>query len=409
MKAILIVGDGMSDRPLKELDGKTPLEAANTPNLDKVARLGVCGIMDIISPGIPPGSDVANLALIGYDPVRSYRGRGALEAFGVGITVSEGDVAFRGNFAYIEDGRVIDRRAGRIDGSIFKDYLSKIQVPSHPEVSVTVMPTLEHRLVVVLRGKGLSWRISDTDPHKDKVSVLKSMPLDSSKEAERTASIINELSEELMDLMRRHPINRERAKESLPQANGILLRGAGEPPAITPIRELFNIKGGCVSATPTVRGVCRYAGFDVYDAPGATGGIDTDTISKAKTAERILSDYDLVYIHVKGTDNASHDGNPRLKIRVIENIDKMMGHLLDHVDLEETYIAVTADHTTSCVAKDHRGDPVPVAVYGPEVRPDAVTSFSERSCATGGISRIRGMDLMPMLLDFLGKTKLIGS
>ena len=409
MKAILVVGDGMSDRPLKELDGKTPLEVAETPNLDTIARVGVCGIMDIISPGIPPGSDIANLALLGYDPIKSYRGRGALEAFGANIIVNEGDVAFRGNFAYIEDGMVIDRRAGRIDGTIFKDYLSEVQLPSHPEISVTVMPTLEHRLVVVLHGRGLSWKVSDTDPHKDRVKVLKSIPLDPSKEAERTALIVNKLSEELADMMEKHPVNIERARRGLPRANGILLRGAGEPPAIKSMRELFSIKGGCVSATPTVRGICRYAGFDIYDAPGGTGSINTDTISKAKTVEQILSNYDLIYLHVKGTDNASHDGNPRLKIKVIENIDKMIGHLLDHIDLDETYLAVTADHTTSCTAKDHRGDPVPVAICGPEVRSDSVASFSERSCAAGGLGRIKGMDLMPTLLDLLNKTKLTGS
>ena len=410
MKVILVVGDGMADRPLKELDGKTPLEAAETPNLDALAEAGVCGLMDIISPGRPPGSDVANLALLGYDPLKSYRGRGALEALGAGIDVKIGDVAFRGNFSHVEGDKVVDRRAGRINGLIFKDYLSNVSLPSHPEVDVTVLPTLDHRLTVVLRGRDLSWKVSDTDPHKDGVRVARSKPLDDSKEAKYTANIVNELQSVLRDLMRRSPLNSQRLKEGLPPANAVLLRGAGEPPAIAaPLTEMYGVKGACVAMTPTVRGACRSAGFDLYDAPGATGGADTDAISKAKKVLEILPKYEVIYLHVKGTDNASHDGNPSLKMSVIEKIDGMVGHLMENTNIGETYIAVTADHTTSCSARDHRGDPVPVAIYGPEIRSDAVASFSERSCAYGGLGRIRGKELMPILLDLLGKAKLFGS
>jgi 2,3-bisphosphoglycerate-independent phosphoglycerate mutase len=164
-----------------------------------------------------------------------------------------------------------------------------------------------------------------------------------------------------------------------------------------------------VAVTPTVRGACRAAGFDLYTAPGATGGVDTDAVSKARVAERILPEYDLVYLHVKGADNASHDGDPELKIRVIEKIDAMVGYLLERIDWDETYMAITADHTTSTRAKEHVGDPVPIALKGPEVRVDEVDSFSERSCARGGLGRIRGKELMPIILDLLGKVEIFGS
>lgn len=410
MKTILVVGDGMADRPLRELDGRTPLEAAQTPNLDTVAQGGVCGIMDIISPGRPPGSDVANLALLGYDPIECYRGRGALEAIGAGLEVEPGDVAFRGNFAHVDDDDVvIDRRAGRVDGSVFREYLSDVHLDEYPDVEVVVRPTLSHRLVAILRGENLSWRVSDIDPHETGVRVLKAASLDETVGARRTATIANELYIVLRDMMSRHPMNKEKIEAGLPPSNAVILRGAGEAPEITPLTELYAVKGACVSVVPTVRGACLSAGFNLYDAPGGTGGVDTDTISKAETAERVLRSYDFVYVHVKGTDVASHDANPDLKVAVIEKIDAMVGHLMDKVDASETYIAVTADHTTSIRKQDHTGDPVPVAIHGPQIRSDTVTKYSERTCAEGGLSRIRGKDLMPILLNFQGKVRLYGS
>ncbi|KYH38877.1 MAG: phosphoglycerate mutase [Candidatus Bathyarchaeota archaeon B23] len=409
MKAVIVVGDGMADRPLRELGGKTPLEAVETPNLDEVARGGVCGIMDILSPGRPPGSDAANLALLGYDPYECYRGRGALEALGVGLEVREGDVALRGNFAALEDGVVVDRRAGRIDGAIFTDYLRDVRLEAHPEVEVLVRPTLGHRLVILLRGRGLSWRVSDIDPHRTGVPPLKAEPLDASPEAARTADILNKLYEALKRRMELHPINEERRRGGLPPANAILLRGAGAPPAVRTLGELYGVRGACVAVTPTVRGACAAAGLDLYDAPGATGGVDTDAVSKARVAERILGEYDLIYIHVKGADNASHDGDVEAKMGVIRKIDEMVGHLLDHVDPGEVYIAVTADHTSSTRVREHVGDPVPLAIAGPEVRVDDVEAYTERLCARGGLGRVRGVDLMPMLMSLLGHVERFGA
>jgi 2,3-bisphosphoglycerate-independent phosphoglycerate mutase len=410
MKAVLIVGDGMADRPLKELDGKTPLEAADTPALDEIARLGECGIMDTISPGRPPGSDVANLALLGYDPFICYRGRGALEALGAGLDVREDDVAFRGNFATADEKDIIvDRRAGRVDGKIFEKYLTDIALPSHPEVKAIVRPSVEHRVAIVLKGERLSWKIGDSDPHRDEAPAKRVEPLDESPEAKRTAEITNELLEVLKERLRECPINQRRIEEGLKPANIILVRGAGAPPQVKPLKELYSVRGACVAVNALVSGVCRSAGLDILEVPGGTGGVDTDTIAKARVVEEKTQGYDLVYLHVKGTDNASHDGDIESKIKMIEKIDRMARHLLDHLDVDETYIAVTADHTTSLRERDHRGDPVPLAIAGPDVRRDEVTTYGERSCAMGGIGRIRGVDLMPILMNYLGKVPLYGS
>ena len=400
----------MADRPLRELDDKTPLEAADKPALDEIARLGECGMMDPISPGRPPGSDVANLALLGYDPFVCYRGRGALEALGAGLDVQDGDVAFRGNFATIDrNGVIVDRRAGRVDGRVFEEYLTNIVLPSYPEVEAIARPTVEHRLAIVLKGQGLSWKISDSDPHGGEAPPKKVAPLDGSPEAERTAEITNELLPVLKERLAHCPINQRRVEQGLIPANIILVRGAGAPPQIEPLRKLYGVSGACVAVNAVVRGASRSAGLDLLEVPGGTGGVDTDTVAKACVVEENIRGYDFEYLHVKGTDNASHDGDIELKIRMIEKIDAMARHLLDHLNLDETYIAITADHTTSLRQRDHRGDPVPLAIMGPDVRRDAVTSYGERTCAAGGLGRIRGKDLMPILMNLLGKAPLYGS
>lgn len=410
MKIILIVADGMADRPVKELGGMTPLEVAHKPALDEVARTGECGIVDIISPGRPPGSDAANLALLGYEPLKHYTGRGALEALGVGIDVRKGDVAFRANFATLDDkGLIIDRRAGRIDGRIMTPYLDDIELPSYPDVKITARPSVEHRAALVVSGEGLSWNVSDSDPHRDSAPPAQVTPLDASVEALRTSHILNEALRVLNQRLEDSPVNKKRMREGLNPANVILVRGAGTVPDLTSLKDLYGVSGTCVAMNAVVRGVCRAAGLDIVEVEGATGGIDTDTLSKARATEVSIHSHDLVYLHVKGTDTASHDGNVAAKIRMIEKIDSMTRHLLDHLDMQDVYIAITADHTTSLARREHMGDPVPLAITGPDVRRDSVTQYDERACALGAVGRIRGIDVMPILMGLSGKSPLYGS
>ena len=413
MKAIVVIADGMGDWPLKQLNGKTPVEAADTPNLDWLAKHGICGIMDPLAPGVPPGSDVAHLSILGYNAKRIYSGRGALEAVGFGVDVVPGDVIFRCNFATVDDDmRVIDRRAGRIsteDASKLAKSLQKVYSHNHTEVQITFINTVQHRAILRLRGPGLSMMVSDSDPHAVGRKVLKVHPLEHTSEAEKTAKIVNEVLEKFHETLKNHPLNEERKKKGLLPANIILCRGAGVLPIINPFSLKFGIKAAAVAVMPLVRGVCKVAGMRLLNAPGATGGYDTDMISKAKTALEALKTEDFILIHVKATDLASHDAKVEKKVEMIEKVDKMVGYLIDNVDREETYIAVTADHTTSSVLKEHTGDPVPVALWGPYVRTDDVKEYSERSCACGGLGRIRGRDLMYTIANMLGKMRKFGA
>lgn len=413
LKAVLVIGDGMADRPIKELGWKTPLEVAKKPSLNRIAESGVCGILDPISPGVPPGSDTATLALLGYNALKVYSGRGALEALGSGVKVLPGDVAFRCNFATANDNMtVLDRRAGRIvneDALPLADSLQKVKLKRSLGASFLFKSTIQHRTVLSIRGPKLSTAVSDSDPGKVGEKVMEMKPLNDSSEAKLTAKIVNELTPEFHKVLKDHPVNRERIKHGLPPANVVLCRGAGTIPDIEPLSQVFNISATCVAAAPLVKGVCRAAGMDIVNVKGATGTPQTDYLAKAKATVQALKRYDFVLLHVKATDVASHDGRPKQKSEVIEKVDGMLGYLLDHIDLKSTYVAVTADHTTSCLTGNHEGDPVPIAITGPYVRSDKVKEYDERSCAEGGLNRIKGTDLMPILMNLLGKTSKFGA
>ncbi len=409
MKAMFVVLDGMADRPVAELGRKTPLQVAKTPNMDKLAASGACGIVDPVAPGIPPGSDVANMALLGYDPYEHYTGRGALEALGAGLDLKPGDVAFRCNFATVnEDGIVLDRRAGRIStdkASVLAQAIREALEEADLGVEVEFANTVQHRAVLVLRGEGLSRAISDTDPKENGRPLKKCLPLDDSPEARKTADIVNALSELIMKVLREHPLNKELEKP----ANAILFRGAGTLPGLRPLGDLYGIKGACISAVALVKGVCKAAGLEVMEVPGATGSYDTDLDAKfARALEALRGPYDLVFVHVKATDVASHDHDAAKKVWFLEQVDVALGKALEALGTEDTYVLLTSDHTTSVRTGKHEGDPVPVALAGPEARTDDVERFDEVSCSRGCLCRLRGIDLMPTLMNLLGKVRRFG-
>jgi 2,3-bisphosphoglycerate-independent phosphoglycerate mutase len=412
LKAVLIIGDGMADRPIKELNNKTPLETAHKPSLNRIAQTGINGILDPISPGIPPGSDTATLALLGYDALKVYSGRGALEALGSNVKVLPGDVAFRCNFATTNQNlTVLDRRAGRIenkDAAKLAESLSKIKLKT-ANARFLFKNTIQHRAVLVIRGPRLSANVSDSDPGTVGEKVAETKPLDNSTEAKLTARIVNTLLHEFHKSLADHPVNEERTKHGLPPANVILCRGAGNLPNVKPLSQIYGVKATCVAATPLVRGVCKTVGMKVVDVKGATGTPQTNYMAKARATVQALKNSDFVLLHIKATDVASHDGKAQQKVEVIEKVDDMLGYLLDRVDLDTTYLAVTADHTTSSATGNHEGDPVPIAITGPHVRRDSVKEYGERSCAEGGLNRIRGTDLMPILMNLLGKTRKFGA
>lgn len=412
LKTILVIADGMADRPIKELNWKTPLEAAHKPSLNEIAKNGICGIMDIISPGVPPGSCAASLALLGYDALRVYSGRGAIEAIGSGVEVLPGDVAFRCNFATVNNDLVVlDRRAGRIaneDTTQLSRSLRKIKLEK-PIAKVLFKSIIQHRAVLIIRGSKLSTAVSDSDPGRIGEKVLEIKPLDASSEAKLTAKILNELTAKFHQVLESHPVNKERTKRKLPPANIILCRGVGTVPNIRPLSDIYGVNAACIAATSLIRGACKIAGMKLVNVEKATGTPQTDFMAKANATLQALKSNDLVVLHIKATDVASHDGNANHKIELIEKLDQLLGYMMNNVDLGSTYVAVTADHTTSSTTRNHEGDPVPVAITGPHVRRDDVKEFDERNCSRGGLNKIRGMDLMPILMNLIGKTKKFGA
>ncbi len=395
-KILLTIFDGLGDRPLTELGHKTPLEATPKPNLDWFASNGVNGLVDPIAPGIVAGSDTSHLALFGYDPKEVYTGRGPFEAAGVGIELQPGDIAFRGNFASVdEDRKLTDRRAGRIrEGT---DELAKaLDGLKFGRIKTIVRAGTDHRVAVVLRGRGLSPEVTDTDPHETGSAILESEAREPAAKA--TAKAVNAFTKQAHEILKDHSINRARVENGEAPANAIVLRGAGVSPELVPITDRLHMKAAGIAGVALIRGMFRTVGMDVLDVPGATGGLDTNMIAKADAALGALRKHDLVVLHVKAPDLCGHDGNASEKIRVIERLDAMMGHVKARLP-GDIVIALTADHSTPVALKDHSGDPVPLTIFGEGVRVDEVLNFDERSMAHGALGRISGQDVMNLLLN----------
>ncbi|GBC89400.1 2,3-bisphosphoglycerate-independent phosphoglycerate mutase [bacterium HR14] len=408
-KGLLLICDGMGDRPVPELENKTPLEYARTPTLDRLAREGECGLMDPIAPGIRAGSDTAHLAILGYDPYKVYQGRGPFEALGIGMEVRGGDVALRCNFSTVDENwRVIDRRAGRITEGT-RELAEAVNGVEIEGVQCFFKESVAHRGALVLRGENLSPHITDVDPHAEGETVAECQPIDpSDTAAARTARVVNAFVRLSYERLKDHPVNKARVEQGLPPANIILPRGAGVAPHLEPFPKRHKVRACAVVETGLIRGIARFVGMDTLDAPGTTGGVDSDLISMAETLVRALTEYDFVLCNVKAPDLCGHDGNPQLKAQVIERIDAMVAHLLQRYT-EPFYLIVTADHSTPCSVRDHSGDPVPVLLHGPDLRGDDVLHFHERACQAGGMGRLRGGDLVPILTQLMGVQEKFGA
>jgi 2,3-bisphosphoglycerate-independent phosphoglycerate mutase len=393
-KAILLIIDGLGDLPTP----KTPLQAAKKPNLDRLAKSGITGMMSPVKRFIVPGSDVSHLNLLGYDPSIFYHGRGPLEALGLGIRLHNGDIAFRTNFATVRHGILADRRAGRIDTATATS-LSRGLSMRIGDVEAVFRNSSEHRGALVLRGKGLSSNISSTDAHEGE-RLPQCHALDSSHAARRTADIVNRYVQAASALL---ASAHENAGRKLP-ANAIILRGAGHYVKVPTFRERFGISGACVAGGALYRGVAAFIGMDVIMVPGATGDKNTNLEAKAKAAVRAIRDYDFVLMHIKMCDSFGHDGDFAGKKAAIMNIDAIIPML----ERSGACIVVTGDHSTPCSRKGHSGHEVPILVYRGE-RFDDVRRFDEISCAKGGLGHIRGKDIMPLILNITGHAQKYGS
>lgn len=400
-KGIILICDGLADRPVHELSGKTPLEAANNVNMNTLALEGECGVMDPIAPGIRAGSDTSHLAILGYDPFKTYTGRGPFEAAGIGMDVRKGDIAFRCNFSTVDTGMIIrDRRAGRIECGT-DQLAAAVNGMQIEDVVCYFKESVAHRGALVLRGPGLGAAVTDADPHEVGLGIHEAHAINPTDgESAKTARIINQFIQKSYELLKDHPVNKAREAEGKPAANIILPRGAGVAPNIESFEEKYGLKGAAVVETGLIAGIAVYLGMDIIEVPCANGGLDSDIMAMGKAILTTLEDHNFVICNIKGGDIAGHDGDADAKVKFVERIDEVIGMLMENVD-DETYIVLTSDHATPISIKDHSGDTVPIAIWGPDVRVDAVEAYDERSVIGGGLLRIKGIDIMSILTQLM--------
>lgn len=422
MKKILyIVLDGLGDLPIKELNDKTPLEAALSPNMDKIAQGGKTGLVYPVAKGIAPESDVAVICLLGYDAHKYYTGRGPLEAYAEGLSIHDGDLALRVNFATVAgDGRtIIDRRVGRnltTDEAnlLAKEINSKVILSSG---TFEFRSTIGHRGVLVIRGQRsrLSGWITNTDPaygregvfgvalEKFPNTILKSMPIEGYEKdpkAIEASNLLNEFTEKSHQVLEGSEVNKKRAKEGKMVGNVIASRDAGDClPKFPSMKEMRKLKFGSFVQMPVEKGIALLTGIDIVDLGLPSGNLEADYNLWAKTALTEIKDFDGLYIHIKGPDEPAHDGNFNKKKESIEAIDKFFfASLLPKVDLKNTIIAITADHSTPCKLKAHSQDPVPLVIFGGNIKPDGSLSFSEKTAKLGSLGEIMGQEILPLLI-----------
>jgi len=407
-KILLCILDGVSDRPCPEFGNLTPLQAAYTPNLDTMAREGICGIMDPIGPGIRPGSDTAHLSILGYPPEHYYTGRGPLEAEGSGIHMLPGMIGFRANYATVDShGVVIDRRAGRIPHTApLSEAIQKGVDLSGYGVECIFRSGAGHRAVLAFRGEGLGAEVSSNDPKEEGVVPSLFRQLQKTPENEKTAAVLNEFVRQAVDILKDHPLNIERAGIRVPLANMILIRGAGKMGHFEPFSKRYGIEGSVISAATLILGIGTAIGLSHVKVEGITGSADTNLKGKIATAIQELERVDFVLLNIKGADEAGHDGDPVRKKEFIEQVDTELGHLSA---LEDCLLVFCGDHSTPCSIKDHSADPVPLLIRGEGVRVDDVDRFDELSCARGGQHRICGGSLMPILMDLTNRSHKYGA
>ncbi len=401
--------DGLGDRPISEFGGQTPLEYAKTPNMDKLASLGMNGLLHVIGPGVTPGSDTAHLALFGVDPYEYYTGRGPFEAAGIGLVVKEGDIAFRVNFATINsEGEITDRRAGRIrEGT---DKLAKLFEGMEIDgIEILLEAGTEHRAALILRGEGLSDQVSENDPHVEGKEPLEFKPLDESPEAEKTARVLTSFVMKARTLLNNAELNEKRIEEGLLPANYLLIRGAGKVPKLPNFEEEYCLETACVAGGGLYKGVGRMLGMHIIEDSRMSGGTTTDLSAKFEIAHNALNDYGFVFTHVKGTDNYSHDGKYKEKTEFIERVDKELYRFLPENFEGDLVVMITGDHSTPCSFKDHSADPVPILIYSPDCRRDKVEKFGESYAVDGSLGHILGKHIMGIALNEMRLVRKFGA
>ncbi|MEF8878858.1 MAG: 2,3-bisphosphoglycerate-independent phosphoglycerate mutase [Candidatus Thermoplasmatota archaeon] len=374
-KIVLMVIDGLGGLPGE--NGLTELEAAHTPNLDKLATKSICGLQQPVAPGITPGSGPGHLSLFGYNPIKYQVGRGVLSAAGIDFKLKKGDISARGNFCEVnKNEEVVDRRAGRIPSEKNQQLCEILRDIEIPGVEIHVETVKEYRFLLVIRGENLSADISDTDPQEIGKKPLDPKPL--SEEAKKTAEIVNSfINQAQKKLKDQHP------------ANMVLLRGFSKKPDWPTMNETYGLKAAAIASYPMYRGISRLLGMNVLE----TG---EEIAEEFETLEKNWDNFDFFYVHIKKTDSYGEDGDYNKKLKEIERVDNQISRV---IDLNPDVLIVTGDHSTPSQLEYHSWHPVPVLLYSGRCRVDEVKIFGERSCTKGGLGcRFPGEDLMPLAM-----------
>jgi len=390
--------DGAADYAVDELDGKTPLMVANTPNMDSLAKKGKCGRLFTLPEGAPTSSDVANMSILGYDPLTDYTGRGPMELAAKGISQGDDEIAFRCNFITEKDGVLLDYSAGHISPSESKELVdffnSKIEDPR-----IKLLSGVSYRNLLILKGKEFSDSLSYSKPDDEQGTSIKKILLKAKgKEGELTCNMLNELILKSKPILDAHPINVKRASESKNKANMIWPWSPGKKPSLESFEDRFGLKGAIISAVDVINGFGKCVGMDVIKVEGATGFIDTNYEGKVDAAVKALEDHDFVYLHVEAPDETSHMGDLKLKIKAIEDFDKrVVGRFLSKT--EDVAIAVLPDHYVPLKLRKHTRDAVPFLIYKPGSEADSVNTFDEESCKKGSYGLLEKDGFVKEFLD----------
>ncbi|MDI6822191.1 MAG: alkaline phosphatase family protein [Actinomycetota bacterium] len=414
MRVLLIILDGLGDRPAPELGGKTPLEAANTPNLDRLAAQGVTGLMDPIAPGIAPGSDTAHFVIFGYS-LSDFPGRGVFETVGEGLELNDGDVVCRASFAWVkeQDGclQVVDRCIG-VEEECCQALAREISEKEFGGIRFHFVYNGKRQGILFLKGEA-SPNITDSDPFCDDMPVIKIQPLEGvqdKRKTKHTADCLNEYLKWAYRKLVNHPVNASREKAGLPLVSFLLTKWAGRRRPLIPFDEKYGFRAATIASGPLFRGLAAEIGLTFFEVKQIKDA-EEDLRNRFKMAERAFKEgYDFVHIHTKTIDDAAHTKDPTFKKRVIEDVDKSFNYLLSSQNLiQNSLIIVTSDHSTPSRGElIHSGEPVPIAIVGENVRKDGVERFSESAC-TQGLGRIRGSDLMNIILDLTDRIKYYGT
>lgn len=401
MKYLIILGDGMADEPIASLNNKTILQAANIPTMDKLATLGRSGLLATVPAGFHPGSEIANLTVLGYDVAKVFEGRGSLEAASMGVPIEDGEMAMRCNIICIENEKIKNHSAGHISNEEAYQLIDALNEKLGDD-RVKFFPGVSYRHL--LKIKGGNKQVSCTPPHDVPGTPFKEVMVRADvPEAQETADLLNDLILRSQKILSEHPVNKARVAAGKDPANSIWPWSAGYRPKMKTLLETYGLKSGAViSAVDLIKGIGVYAGLKPIEVEGATGLFDTNYEGKMQATLDALKENDFVYLHIEASDEAGHEGNVDLKLKTVEYLEnRVVKPIFEEVSKwdEPVTIAILPDHPTPCRIRTHISAPIPFLIYKPGGTPDAVTKYDEESAKAGSYGTLTGDEFMRALLE----------